>query len=241
MGGGPLPVSSTQPGLIHDECSAAHPLALDTPFSQRFDLEAHGLTWRWPEIEYAHPLDGGVRRRRLPLRRADGGRPRRGRRRLGETVRLPRRALRRHHRPSHVPRTLRVPDHLVPMALLRPLLGAARGVAESGVLPTPEAPSLGPASRRTRSGRFGPDVVRYRRRARIGRARLRLAVAEGGSAAISGAMISRLEEYGAKFETGCTPTRSTSSTAPMSSRSTSRRRPQHASPAIACHAGSRGR
>src|ERR1700761_8606081 len=59
LGGGTRSSELTLPGLVHDECSAAHPLALDTPFSRRFDLEAHGLTWRWPEIQYAHPLDGG--------------------------------------------------------------------------------------------------------------------------------------------------------------------------------------
>src|ERR1700754_3822302 len=59
LGGGTRSSELTRPGLIHDECSAAHPLALDTPFSRRFDLAAHGLTWRWPEIQYAHPLEGG--------------------------------------------------------------------------------------------------------------------------------------------------------------------------------------
>ncbi|HEX4108310.1 MAG TPA: FAD-dependent oxidoreductase [Solirubrobacteraceae bacterium] len=59
LGGGLRSSELTLPGLIHDECSAAHPLAVDTPFSRRFDLEAHGLTWRWAEVEYAHPLDGG--------------------------------------------------------------------------------------------------------------------------------------------------------------------------------------
>jgi phytoene dehydrogenase-like protein len=58
-GGGTRSSELTLPGLLHDECSAAHPLAVDTPFSRRFDLEAHGLTWRWPEIQYSHPLDGG--------------------------------------------------------------------------------------------------------------------------------------------------------------------------------------
>src|ERR1700741_4261159 len=58
LGGGTRSSELTPPGLIHDECSAAHPLAVDTPFSRRFDLGAHGLTWRWPEIQYAHPLDG---------------------------------------------------------------------------------------------------------------------------------------------------------------------------------------
>ena len=59
LGGGTRSSELTLPGLIHDECSAAHPLALDTPFARRFDLEAHGLKWRWPEIQYAHPLDRG--------------------------------------------------------------------------------------------------------------------------------------------------------------------------------------
>jgi phytoene dehydrogenase-like protein len=59
LGGGTRTSELTLPGLLHDECSAAHPLAVDTPFSRRFDLGAHGLTWRLPEIQYAHPLDGG--------------------------------------------------------------------------------------------------------------------------------------------------------------------------------------
>src|ERR1700760_3664265 len=59
LGGGTRSSELTLPGLLHDECSAAHPLAIDTPFSRRFDLEAHGLTWRWAEVQYAPPLDGG--------------------------------------------------------------------------------------------------------------------------------------------------------------------------------------
>lgn len=59
LGGGTRTSELTLPGLLHDECSAAHPLALDTPFSRRFDLGAHGLKWLWPEVQYSHPLDGG--------------------------------------------------------------------------------------------------------------------------------------------------------------------------------------
>ena len=59
LGGGTRSSELTLPGLLHDECSAAHPLAVDTPFARRFDLEAHGLRWRWAPVEYAHPLDGG--------------------------------------------------------------------------------------------------------------------------------------------------------------------------------------
>jgi phytoene dehydrogenase-like protein len=58
-GGGTRTSELTLPGLLHDDCSAAHPLAVDTPFTRQFDLAAHGLRWCWPEVQYAHPLDGG--------------------------------------------------------------------------------------------------------------------------------------------------------------------------------------
>jgi phytoene dehydrogenase-like protein len=57
-GGGVRSRELTLPGLVHDECSAFHPLAVDTPFARQFDLAAHGLSWRWADVEYAHPLDG---------------------------------------------------------------------------------------------------------------------------------------------------------------------------------------
>ncbi|WP_039738417.1 FAD-dependent oxidoreductase, partial [Saccharomonospora halophila] len=59
VGGGTRSAELTLPGLLHDECSGFHPLAVDTPFSRRFDLARHGLRWRWPEVQYSHPLDGG--------------------------------------------------------------------------------------------------------------------------------------------------------------------------------------
>lgn len=58
-GGGTRTVEATLPGLLHDECSGFHPLAVDTAFSRRFDLTQHGVTWALPEVQYAHPLDGG--------------------------------------------------------------------------------------------------------------------------------------------------------------------------------------
>jgi phytoene dehydrogenase-like protein len=59
-GGGTRSSELTLPGLIHDECSGFHPLAIDTPFSREFDLAPYGLTWRWPDVQFAHPLDGGT-------------------------------------------------------------------------------------------------------------------------------------------------------------------------------------
>src|SRR4029077_13521827 len=59
VGGGCRTEELTLPGFWHDVCSAAHPLAVASPFFQRFDLTARGVTLAWPEAEFAHPLDGG--------------------------------------------------------------------------------------------------------------------------------------------------------------------------------------
>lgn len=60
IGGGTRSVEATLPGLLHDECSGFHPLAVDTAFSRQFDLSRHGLSWALPEVQYSHPLDGGA-------------------------------------------------------------------------------------------------------------------------------------------------------------------------------------
>jgi len=59
VGGGCRTEELTLPGFWHDVCSAAHPLAVASPFFRRFDLAARGVTLAWPEVEFAHPLDGG--------------------------------------------------------------------------------------------------------------------------------------------------------------------------------------
>lgn len=48
------------PGLLHDVCSAVHPMAAASPFFQSFDLAARGVELRYPEVSYAQPLDGGA-------------------------------------------------------------------------------------------------------------------------------------------------------------------------------------
>ena len=59
IGGGTRTSELTVPGLLHDHCSAIHPMAYGSPFLRSLGLERHGLEWRWPELDLAHPLDDG--------------------------------------------------------------------------------------------------------------------------------------------------------------------------------------
>jgi phytoene dehydrogenase-like protein len=58
-GGGARSQGLTLPGFVHDLCSAVHPMAAASPFFREFDLAAHGVRLRYPEVAFAHPLDGG--------------------------------------------------------------------------------------------------------------------------------------------------------------------------------------
>ncbi|WP_326736048.1 phytoene desaturase family protein [Streptomyces sp. NBC_01022] len=58
-GGGMRSGEATLPGLLHDHCSGVHPIGVSSPFFRSFDHERHGLRWAFPEIDLAHPLDGG--------------------------------------------------------------------------------------------------------------------------------------------------------------------------------------
>lgn len=44
-------------GIVHDLCSAVHPLALASPFFAAFDVRARGVRTVAPEASYAQPLD----------------------------------------------------------------------------------------------------------------------------------------------------------------------------------------
>ena len=59
IGGGVRSAELTLPGFVHDVCSAVHPLAVSSPFFRSIDLAKYGLTWRFPEVSLAHPLDHG--------------------------------------------------------------------------------------------------------------------------------------------------------------------------------------
>jgi phytoene dehydrogenase-like protein len=202
LGGGTRSSELTLPGLIHDECSAAHPLAVNTPFSRRFDLTRHGLKWRWAEIEYSHPLDGG------------GGAA--AWRSVTETAAaLPGRDGRR-WRSLFGPLTDRFDD--IAVDFLRPMLhlpahpiklarfGAYSGLP-AGVLARRFSTSEGRALfAGVAAHAFRPFSAPMSAAigVTLGTAAHRYGwpVAEGGSAAISRAIVSRLQELGARFEVG---------------------------------------
>jgi phytoene dehydrogenase-like protein len=60
VGGGCRSAELTLPGVVHDVCSAVHPLARSSPLFGELDLGRHGLEWLEPPIQLAHPLDDGT-------------------------------------------------------------------------------------------------------------------------------------------------------------------------------------
>ena len=226
-GGGTRSSELTLPGLIHDECSGFHPLAVDTPFSREFDLARHGLTWRWPDVQFTHPLDGG--RGGVGLRSVTGtaaglGRDgRRWRRVFGPLTEQFDKIAADFLRPM-----VRVPAH--PVALARfgalaslPASVLARawsseearalfgGVAAHALrdLSTPMSSAIGVALT-TAAHAYGWPV------------------AQGGSSAISAAMVAALEELGGKVDhrgAGRLPRRARPGRRRHARRRTPRRRP----------------
>ncbi len=59
IGGGTRSGEAILPGLLHDHCSAIHPMAVGSSFLRSLDLGRYGLRWKLPEIDCVHPLDGG--------------------------------------------------------------------------------------------------------------------------------------------------------------------------------------
>ena len=60
IGGGTRTTEAILPGLLHDHCSAFHPIAVGSSIFATLDLTRYGLTWRLPDVDCAHPLDDGT-------------------------------------------------------------------------------------------------------------------------------------------------------------------------------------
>ena len=59
IGGGARTVELTEPGFLHDVCSAIHPVGVVSPFFRSLPLEDWGVEWVYPEVALAHPFDDG--------------------------------------------------------------------------------------------------------------------------------------------------------------------------------------
>jgi phytoene dehydrogenase-like protein len=201
IGGGTGTSELTLPGLLHDDCSAVHVMAVGAPALNELHLESHGLQWCWPEVDLAHPLDGG--RAGVMMRSiaetgaglgADGrtwqrvfGPPSRGFEELSEDIMRP---------------ILHVPQH--PLRLLRFGLPAATpATLLARKFKTEEARALwgGCAAHA-----FSP--LSHPMSSSVGMALICAGhkygwpVARGGSRAISGALAAVIREHGGHLETG---------------------------------------
>lgn len=201
IGGGTRSSELTVPGLLHDECSATHPMAVASPAVAGLGLERHGLEWAWPEVDLAHPLDGGGGGAMLRSIEATAaglgdagrrwrrvfGRPAKGYELLTEDI----------YRPL-----IHLPRH--PLRLLRfGLPAAAPATALAKYLGTPEAAAL-----------FGGVAAHsYARLDRPLSASIGMAlvcsghaygwpVAKGGSVSLAMAWAAVVREHGGTIETG---------------------------------------
>jgi phytoene dehydrogenase-like protein len=202
VGGGARSHEAIVPGLLHDECSAVHPMAVGSKVLDELGLEHYGLSWRWPEIDCAHPLDGGsagALHRSIDATATTLGRdgPR------WKTAFAHSSATFETLSDDIMGPLLRVPTH--PIALAR--FGAPTVLPASTVarwFRTEEARALwGGVAAHT----FRP--LHYPLTSAIGMGIIAAGhrdgwpVAAGGSQSIIGALTARLEDLGGKIETGC--------------------------------------
>jgi phytoene dehydrogenase-like protein len=201
IGGGARSGEAILPGLLHDHCSAFHPMAVGSSFLNSMGLERYGLTWSWPEIDCVHPLDNGdagVLRRSIEdtatgLGR-DGsrwrlafGRPSAGFDRLAEDIMRP--LLRKPHHPLTLAR-FGLPT-LLPGSAFAKLFATEKaralfgGVAAHGFRPLhyPLSSAIG----------LGIITAGHRHG---------WPVATGGSGSITAALAALLLDLGGKIETG---------------------------------------
>ncbi|MET9905488.1 NAD(P)/FAD-dependent oxidoreductase [Streptomyces sp. NPDC006476] len=60
VGGGSRTEELTLPGFLHDPCSAAHPLGINSPAFRALPLERYGLQWLHADLAMAHPFTDGT-------------------------------------------------------------------------------------------------------------------------------------------------------------------------------------
>ncbi len=201
IGGGTRSSELTLPGLVHDDCSAFHAMAVGSPAVTSLDLERYGLEWAWPEIDLSHPFDGGgaatmvrsIERTAAGLGDAGPawkrffGAPSEGFDALSEDITRPLLHLPRH--PLQLAR-FGLPG-LAPVTLLARRLGTAEAGALFGGV---AAHSFSPLSRPL-SAAVGMALT-------CACHRYGWPVAVGGSQAIADAFAAVVREHGGRIETG---------------------------------------
>ncbi|HET7416218.1 MAG TPA: NAD(P)/FAD-dependent oxidoreductase [Solirubrobacterales bacterium] len=201
IGGGTRTSELTGDGLRHDECSATHPMAVASPAVVPLELERHGLEWAWPEVDLAHPLDGGRGAAMLRSLEATAaglgeaganwrrifGPPSRGYEALTEDI---------YHPLPHLPRhPLRLARFGLPAAAPASLLGRALGTAEAAALFGGVAAHSYARLDRPFSSSIGMALTC------AGHA-YGWPAAKGGSAALAEAWAAVIREGGGRIETG---------------------------------------
>jgi phytoene dehydrogenase-like protein len=201
IGGGTRSAELTLPGLVHDVCSAVHPMAVGAPSMTSLGLERHGLEWAWPEVDLAHPLDGGDGAAMVrSIERTAAGLGEAGpawQRLFGASSRRYEAIAEDFNKPL-----LRVPSHPLPLARF----GAVAGLPATAVaraLPTPQARALFGGVAAHSFGKLSWPLS-----AAIGTAMICAGhhtgwpVARGGSQAIADALAGVIREHGGRIETG---------------------------------------
>ena len=201
IGGGMRSASLTEPGFVHDVCSAVHPMGILSPFFRQLPLEEHGLVWVRPAASVAHPMpDGAAVMLYRSLERTTD--------RLGADAKAYTRLVgpfldRPHDLLADVMAPLRIPAH--PLQLLRFGVRAVFSANRLARLVFREAPA-----RALFAGCAGHSTLPLTSPLTAALGLLFTVtghvvdwpVAQGGSQAIARALASHLESLGGRIETG---------------------------------------
>ncbi|WP_181782679.1 phytoene desaturase family protein, partial [Pseudonocardia pini] len=198
LGGGARTEEAILPGLLHDRCSAVHPMAVGSPVLRELGLD---LEWALPEIDCVHPLEAaeaGVLHRSVtetaaglgadgPLWRGLFGGPSARYERfapdvLGPLLRLP-------SRPFDLAR------FGIPALLPATTLGRAFRTPEAAALWAGVAAHAFHPLERPLTSAIGLGILTAGHRHGW-------AVARGGSGAITAALAADVERHGGRVETG---------------------------------------
>jgi phytoene dehydrogenase-like protein len=201
IGGGTRSSEMIVPGLVHDHCSAFHPIAAASPFFAELDLAPGRLIWRQPAVDCVHPLDdgsAGVMRRSIEQTAEDLGSDGRRWRHVFEPA-----ASRFENLFADASQpVLRLPRH--PLTLARfGALAMLPATALARTWRTEQAKALWAGAAAHAFARLDRPMTSAIGLMLIAAGHARgWVVAEGGSQAIADALVADIEHHGGRMETG---------------------------------------